>query len=65
MTTRPSVDADLLEEARRLGGLRTGREAVELALREFVRRRGQREVIELFGTMDPDPGYDYKRARER
>lgn len=65
MATNLAIDMDLLEEALRVGGLRTKKETVNLALREFVNRRKQLEIIELFGSMDPDPEYDYKKARER
>lgn len=33
------IEEDLLDEARQLAKVRTKREAVEVALREFVRRR--------------------------
>lgn len=65
MATNLAIDTELLEEALRVGRLRTKKETVNLALREFVNRRKQLEIIELFGTMDPDPGYDYKEARRR
>ena len=48
-----------------VGHLRTREETVNLALKEFVDRRKQLEIVALFGTMDPDPGYDYKEARHR
>ncbi len=65
MATNLAIDVELLEEAREAGRLRTKKETVNLALKEFVNRRKQLEIIELFATMDPDPGYDYKRARRR
>ena len=65
MATNLAIDTQLLEEALKVGCLRTKKETVNLALREFVNRRKQLEIIELFGTMDPDPGYDYKEARRR
>ena len=65
MATNLAIDTQLLEQALHVGGLRTKKETVNLALREFVNRRKQLEVIELFGTMDPDPGYDHKEARRR
>jgi Arc/MetJ family transcription regulator len=65
MATNLSIDPDLLEEALKVGRLRTKKETVNLALKEFVNRRKQFEITELFGTMDPDPGYDYKKARQR
>ncbi|MBT3374112.1 MAG: type II toxin-antitoxin system VapB family antitoxin [Lentisphaerae bacterium] len=65
MATNLAIDTDLLEEARGVGHLRTKRETVNLALKEFVNRRKQRGIIELFGSMDPDPGHDYKESRRR
>jgi Bacterial antitoxin of type II TA system, VapB len=46
-----------------LGRHRTKKEAVTAALDEYIRRRKQQQIISLFGTMDYDAGYDYKRAR--
>jgi Arc/MetJ family transcription regulator len=65
MATNLSIDLDLLEAARQAGHLRTKKETVNLALKEFVNRRKQLEITKLFGTMEPDPGYDYKQARRR
>ncbi|MDR5695921.1 MAG: type II toxin-antitoxin system VapB family antitoxin [Armatimonadota bacterium] len=44
------IDKNLLEKARRLAGVRTKREAVEIALREFVRRRHAKRLIAAAGT---------------
>ncbi len=44
------IDGRLLEEARRLAGVRTKREAVEAALREFVRHRHTQSLIAAAGT---------------
>ena len=55
----------LIEEARILGGHKTKKEAVTAALTEYVQRRQQRGIIELFGTIDYDPAYDYKAERRR
>ncbi len=44
------IDEGLLNEARRLAGARTKREAVEVALREFVRRRHAGRLIAAAGT---------------
>ena len=65
MATNLDIDVELLEEARRLAKLSTQEETVNLALEEFVRYRRQLEIIELFGTMDMDPDYDYKKSRRR
>lgn len=65
MPIKRAVDDSLLEEARRLGKFRTKKEALEAALREYITRRKQLEVLSLFGTIDFDPNYDYKRERRR
>ena len=39
--------------------------AVTEALEEYVRRRQQLEVLDLFGTIDYDSGYDCKAQRAR
>lgn len=65
MPTNLAIDDDLLEEALRVGGHRTKKATVNEALREYVQRRKQLEVLELFGQIDFDPRYDYKKARQR
>jgi Arc/MetJ family transcription regulator len=60
-----AIDDDLLEQAKRVGGYRTKRETVNEALREFVQRRERAELVKLFGTVDYDPSYDYKKERRR
>lgn len=63
MATNIDLNEELVEKAMRLGQLRTKKEAVNLALEEFVRRREQLKVIELFGTVDDDDAFDYKEQR--
>jgi len=63
---RRKVDLDsLIREAKRLGNHRTAKEAVETALKEYILKRRRLEVVELFGTIDFDESYDYKRERHR
>ena len=45
--------------------MKTKKDTVNLALKEFVDRRKQLEIIKLFGKMDPDPDYDFKKGRTR
>jgi Arc/MetJ family transcription regulator len=49
--TRLSADIDpkILEEAQRVSGCKTKREAIDRALREFVARRGAQELSSLAG----------------
>jgi Arc/MetJ family transcription regulator len=63
MATNLNIDPSLIEEARNAGGFRTKKEAVEAALREFVRHHACRQALEGFGTFEFDPEYDYKGAR--
>lgn len=60
-----SVDGTLAEEVRRLGRHKTKTAAVNAALYEYVRRHKQLAIVELFGTIDFDPEYDYKAERRR
>jgi Arc/MetJ family transcription regulator len=63
MPTNLALDDKLIDEARRIGGHATKKEAVTAALDEYIRRRKQIEILEHFGTVDFDPRYDYKKVR--
>jgi hypothetical protein len=63
MTTL-AIDDDLINEALTLGHFKTKEDTVVTALREFINRRKQLEIIELFGQFDPDPEYAYKLGRQ-
>ena len=63
MPTNLAIDDRLLNQALRLGGKRTKRETVNQALAEYVARRRRLKTLELFGQIDLDPAYDYKKAR--
>lgn len=65
MTTNIDIDQDLIGEAMQISGHRTKRAVVNQALEEFVRRHKQQQVLELFGEIEYDPGYDYKQPRKR
>jgi hypothetical protein len=63
MPTNLAIDDRLIDEAQKLGHHRTKKEAVTAALGEYIQRRKQQRIISLFGTIDYDDTYDYKRAR--
>ncbi|MCS5699674.1 type II toxin-antitoxin system VapB family antitoxin [Cyanobium sp. FGCU-52] len=65
MATNLAFDRDLLDHAFRVSGEPTKKAAVTRALQEFIARREQCRVAELFGKLDWDSGYDYKAERER
>ena len=63
MPTNLAIDDKLLEQAKSVGGYRTKRETVNEALREFIQRRQRVELAKLFGRVEYDAAYDYKRER--
>jgi len=63
MPTNLAIDDRLLAEAQKVGRHRTKRETVNAALAEYVQRRRQQRLLGLFGTIDFDPAYNYKRER--
>ena len=65
MPTNLAIDDGLLEEALRMGGHRTKKATVTEALQEYIRRRKQEKILELFGTVEIDPKYNYKKQRRR
>jgi Arc/MetJ family transcription regulator len=65
MTINIQIDEALIQEALALGNQQTERDVVEEALREFVQRRKQLRVLELFGTIDYDADYNYKQQRRQ
>lgn len=65
MPTNLAIDDRLLEEAVRVGGLPTKKATVNEALREYIQRRKQQGIVKLFGTVEYDKAYDYKKQRKR
>ena len=65
MATNLEIDPDLLDKALTIGGEKTKKATVNRALREFIARRGQKRLLDLFGKLDWDGDYDYKRERTR
>jgi hypothetical protein len=64
MPTNLALDDRLIEEAQKLGRHRTKKEAVTAALDEYIRRHKQQAILSLFGSIDYDKNYDYKRERQ-
>ncbi len=65
MPTNLAIDDRLIEEARRIGHHGTKKEAVTAALDEYIRRRKQMNILDLFGTVDYHSDYEYKTNRRR
>lgn len=65
MASNIEYDPELLSEAVKLGGFKYKKDAVNTALKEYVYRHQQLKILDLFGTIDYDPKYDYKKSRKR
>ena len=65
MASNIALDDKLIEQARKIGRHRTPKGAVTAALKEYIKYRKQLRVLELAGTVDFDPEYDYKAERGR
>ena len=64
MATNIELDENLLKKAMNLSGVRTKKDAVNKALEEYVQRREQLKIIELFGTVEYETSFDYKKQRK-
>jgi len=65
MATNLQVDDRLIIKAVKLGGHKTKKAAVTEALIEYIDHLEQEKILLMFGTVDYDPKYDYKRQRRR
>ena len=65
MATNLAIDDKLIIKAQKVGHHKTKKEDVTAALKEYISLKKQLEVIDLFGTIDFDNNYDYKKARKR
>lgn len=53
MATNLQIDPELLERALRVSGERTKKAAVTRALKEFIARRQQKQLLDLFASLAP------------
>ena len=65
MATNLAIDPGLLAKALELSGEKTKKAVVNMALREFIARREQTRLRELFGQLEWNADFDYKRERSR
>ena len=64
MRTNIVLDDDLLKEAFAVTGARTKKEVIHIALRELVRVRRKKNLMELAGRLQFRDGFDHKELRE-
>lgn len=65
MATNLQIDDKLILKAVALGRHKTKKEAVSKALVEYIQRLEQEKILSMFGSVDYDPDYDYKKQRSR
>ncbi len=65
MPTNLAIEDNLIIEAQKLGKHRTKKDTVNEALKEYIQRRKQLEIIRMFGKIDYDKNYNYKSGRTR
>ena len=65
VATNLAISPGLLKRVLEFSGKKTTTAAVTMALQEFIARREQRRLLDLFDSLDWDPTFDYKAERSR
>jgi Arc/MetJ family transcription regulator len=65
MATNLQIDDNLILKAVKLGGHKTKKAAVSKALIEYIHQLEQENILSMFGAVEYDPEYDYKKQRRR
>ena len=65
MATNLAIDDDLLLEAQEIGQQPTKKSTVTEALEEYIDRRKRLKALDMFGKLELDSNYDYKKDRKR
>ena len=64
MATNLAIDDKLLEEALRMGKHKSKKDTVNEALKEYIMRRKRRDILSMFGKVEMDASYDYRKERD-
>lgn len=64
MRTNIDIDDQLLEEAFKYTEVKTKKELVNTALREYINIHKKKNLMELKGKISFSDGYDHKKMRE-
>jgi Arc/MetJ family transcription regulator len=64
MATNLAIDDNLIEQAQLLGKHKTKKAVVTEALEEYIQRRKQKNILELFNKIEYEKDYDYKEQRK-
>lgn len=64
MRTNIDLSESLLEEAFAVSKVRTKKDLIHEALREYIKLKKRKDLTELAGSIEFHEGYDYKKLRE-
>ncbi|MBW1724187.1 MAG: type II toxin-antitoxin system VapB family antitoxin [Deltaproteobacteria bacterium] len=64
MRTNIDIDEELLEEAFSVSQVRSKKDLIHDALREYVRLKKRKDLTELAGTIEFYEGYNHKELRK-
>jgi Arc/MetJ family transcription regulator len=65
LATNLQIDDKLIIAAVKLGKHKTKKAAVTKALTEYINHLEQEKILSMFGSVDYDSQYDYKKQRRR
>lgn len=65
MATNLQIDDKLIQKAVKLGGHKTKKAAVTQALIDYIEQIEQQKIVSMFGTVEYEIDYDYKKQRQR
>ncbi|MGD8293998.1 MAG: type II toxin-antitoxin system VapB family antitoxin [Desulfobacterales bacterium] len=65
MRTNIILDDNLVQEAFKYSGVKTKKDLIHLALKEFVECRRRLNLLDLEGKIQFAKDYDHKKLRER
>lgn len=65
MATNLALDDKLINEALTLGNHKTKKALVTQALQEYIQRRKQLEILNIFSSIEYDNSFDYKEQRNK
>ena len=64
MRTNIFIDEDIIKTAMDVSGLKTKKDTVDRALREFIVLHSRKDLLELKGKIQFAEGYDHRGLRE-
>ena len=64
MRTNIEINDSLLQEAFAVSHVKTKKDLIHDALREYIRIKRQKDLTELAGSIEFSEGYDYKKTRK-